>query len=484
MEDSSDALQEQTGITTRPLVAEHDRPYLNPERIVYTGVPWLHERVTLRAAELPLDISLKKALAQLPEPPSVVFMPDLTERAIPVTFDHHQGTFKKFLDILAEASGYGWEEKGGALYWSKEITRSFEIHRVPGDFDYSMETVEADDEAVETGGGGGGGMEVTGTPEAGGSISLEGGGGFWDDLEAALKNFMTDGEITIDESRATVVLRGPANLVRKAETYINALNRWLSRQVLLEVQLVNVTLSGQRNIGIDWELVQDAANSASAVTLTGGFASQLVGSQFQYELSDATGGSSSIFKGSSIVIRALKEQGRTSVQTSPRMVALNGQAAQLQVLNDRAIVASRQTSTTAATTAVISSEIESGLVSTGIAMTILPKIIGERIFLQASIQVSELVELRQSPGDADEQITLPHVQRNQFFQSARLVSGETLALGGLVSRQGGDSDSHLPSAPFLGTNETKFSNVETVLLITPTLLDPPAPDEDPSFGAM
>ena len=476
MEASSETLDAQAQMSTRSLVAEHDGPYLDRRSVAYAGVPWLHERVELRAAELPLDLSLKKALAQLSDPPSVVFMPDITDRNVPVTFNHHEGTFVKFLNMLAEASDYGWEQKGGALYWSKEITRSFEIHRVPGDFEYEMETVETDENALETGGGGGGGAtEITGTPEAGGTISLSGGGEFWDDLEAALGNFMTEGEITIDRSRGTVVLHGPANLVRKSEAYINALNRWLSRQVLLEVQLVNVTLSGQRNLGIDWDLVQRTTTSALVASSAGGFASQLVGAQLGFELSET--GSSSIFRGSSIVIQALKEQGRTSIQTSPRIVALNGQAAQLQVLDDRAIVASRQTNTIPGQTTVLESEIESGLVSTGISMTILPKIVGERIFLQASIQVSELIELRQSSGSASEQITLPRVQRNQFFQSARLISGETLALGGLVSRQGGDTGSHLPAASLLGTSETKFSNVETVLLITPTLLDPPAPSE-------
>lgn len=476
MEASGEVLERQDEIPTRPLILEHDAPYLDERRVAYAGVPWLHEQVELRAAELPLDLGLKKALAQLSDPPSVVFMPDLTERNLPVTFDHHSGTFAEFLNMLAEASGYGWEQKGGALYWSKEITRSFELHRVPGDFDYSMETVDADDSALEGGGGGGGGgTEITGTPEAGGSITLEGGGEFWDDLEKGLNAYMKEGEVVIDKGRATVILQGPAGMVREAGRYIEALNRWLSRQVLLEVQLVNVTLTGQRNLGIDWTMVQESATSRLVASSTGNFAGQLVGSRLGVQLSSE--GSSSIFRGSEVVIQALEDQGRASVQTSPRIVALNGQAAQLQVLNDRAIVASRTTDTTTGATPVFTSEVESGIVSTGIALTILPKIVGERIFLQASIQVSELVQLRQSAGDAGEQITLPHIQRNQFFQSARLVSGETLALGGLVTRQGSDSGSHVPAMSLLGTSETKYSNVETVLLITPTLLDPPSPDE-------
>ncbi len=478
LEESIETLEQYEEVPTRPLLVRHDLPYLDYTRVAHAGAPWLHHWVELRAAELPLIIGLEKALAQLPNPPSVVFTPDLTNRNVPVTLDH-RGPFSQFLNLLAEASGYGWEERGGALYWMSEITRTYEIHRVPGDIDYSMATIEADDEALDTGGGGGDAAEITAAPESGSTITLEGGGTFWEDLETTLNTFMEGAAMppSIDRSSGTVILRGPAHMVRKAGRYIEALNRWLARQVLLEVQLVNVTLTGERNIGIDWNLVQETATSALVASASGNFASDLVGASLGISLSDdATGGSNSIFAGSSIVIQALEGQGTTSVQNSPRIVALNGQAAQLQVLDDRNIIASRTTTVTGGLLNTQSQTIVPGLVSTGIALTILPKIVGERIFLQTSIQVSELVELR-TEGAINEEVSLPHVRRNQFFQSARLTSGETLALGGLVTQIGSDADNQIPST-ILGTHTKKYRNIETVLLITPTLLDRPAPDEE------
>ncbi len=463
---------------SRPLLRDHEEPYLPRQRVAHSGVLWLHEWVEIRVADLPLDISLAKAMEQLANPPSVVFTSDLHRPDVPVTL-HHRGPFRDFLDLLADASGYGWEEKGGALYWMAEITRTFEVHRVPGNLVYSMATVETSEEVLETGVGAGTVSQITATPESGGEITLDGGGTFWTDLESTLSRLFTEAggkAPAIDRNSGTVVLSGPAHMVRKAGRYIQALNRWLSRQVLLEVQLVKVTLSGKRNLGIDWNLVQDAATLATTsvgVSAMGTFAAGLLGPQIGVTLAE---GSRSIFRGSEIVISALEGQGQTSVQTSPRIVALNGQAAQLQVLDDRSIVSSRSVTVTGGVQSTQRVSVSPSTVSTGIALTILPKIVGARVFLQTSIQVSDLVDLRVE-GNTGEQVTLPHVQRNQFFQSARLRSGETLALGGLVSREGVEGGENLPGVSLLGTSSQSYKSIETVLLITPTLLDQVSPDE-------
>ena len=456
--------------TSRPLVQRHEMPYLNTRRVAYEGTAWLHEWVDMRVAELPMNVGLTKALEQLSNPPSVVFTSDLIYPELPVTLTH-RGPFRDFLNMLAEASGYGWEQKGGTLYWMAEITRTFDIHRVPGDFSFSLETQETPSSTVQSGGGDG----VDAGLDAGGDISIDGGGTFWDDLEASIGSLAAAGSVyTIDRSTGTVVVRGPAGEVRHIGRYIDALNRWLERQVLLEIQMVQVTLSDERQLGIDWNLVRDVATSTRPVDIVGSFGAEDIGGGV---LTGRLGAQSrSIFQhtDTKVVIAALEDQGETSVQNSPRIVAMNGQAAQLQVQDDRTIVASRSTTTTG-TAGTTEAAVTPGTVSTGITVTILPKIVGEQVLLQANIQISSLVNLLE--GGGEDGITLPHVQSNQFFQSARLRSGETLALSGLISREGRDTGRHLPGAPLLGKTTQKFSRVETVLLITPTLLDPPAPDE-------
>ena len=474
---------------SRPLVLLHDDPYLDSDRVAYAGAAWLHEPVEIRVSGLPFDICLAKAIEQLDDAPSVVFAHDVAQRELLVTLDH-EGAFRDFLNLLAEASGLGWESKSGALHWRAEVTRSFEIHRVPGDLSWSMSTVETDQTATVQAGAGTGASSggVRATPRAGSEITLNSNASFWEGLQDTLIRLLgTENPAPIiDRSTGTVVVRGPAGRVREAGGYIDALNRWLARQVLLEIQLVTVTLSDSQSTGIDWQLVYQAVTEQGAPERPGEV--EPAGrSGFADALARATGidaasigvefGEGHAFHGTEVVLRALAAQGETSLRNSPRVVALNGQAAQMQVLNDRAILAGVDVTTRETVAVVTEVELEPGVVSTGMSLTILPKIVGDRVFLHAAISVSDLVSL-ESAGSGEQSIQLPTVERSQFFQSARLRSGETLALGGLLARRGATGSRGIVRWPWLTAKSSEFSSTETVLLITPTLLDRPAPDED------
>lgn len=486
---TTELIEEQTGTRSRALVEVRDAPYLDDTRVAHSEAAWLNEQVEIRVAEMPFDLCLARALEQLSREPSVAFAPDFADLSVPVTLDH-DGPFRGFLTLLADASGYGWEERGGALHWMANITRTFDIHRAPGDLRIAMSTVsQGQSTAIGGAGGGGGGgggggagqggsSNVQAGPKSSGQLNLGASFNFWDDLHNTVISLLGDsGESMIDRTTGTIVVRGPAHRVREAGRYIDALNRWLQRQVLLEIQLVTVALSDQFSSGIDWRLVRlegdlrpvaesTFAQSAAETLAT---APGIFGVEFAGESENA---------GTSIIMRALASQGQTSVRKHPRIVALNGQATQLQVLNDKAILGSvdridRETETGLERQVLI----QPSIVSTGISLTVVPKIVGERVFLYANILVSELVDL-QAAGRGEQTIQLPTVDRNQFFQAVRLRSGETLALGGLLADSAARDQRSLPRLGWMGARDLDSRRTETVLLITPTLLDAPAPDED------
>ena len=483
----------------RPLVVVHDGPYLPRDRIAHTAAPWLHETVRMRVSALPFDRCLQRALEQLAMQPSVVFGADLDNgvddpnttprRSRPVTLDH-RGTFREFLDLLAEASGFGWAQKAGALHWMAEISRTFEVHRVPGDFSYTMRSARAARQVVQAGSGGGSGGGVAASPTADAVLNVVLGGDFWENLEAALRRLLGEGNPPIiDRTTATVTAHGPAGRVRAAGRHIAAINAWLARQVLLEVQVVTVTLSEDRSTGIDWELVNRAlervGDAVEQTTVTGAVGASGLGTATASGLglgvtAPTVGvriGDRDDYGTSSVILRALAAQGRTSVRNAPRLVALNGQAAQIQVLSDRAILGEVEVTTRDTATATTQERLTPSTVSTGVALTILPKIVGDRVFLHASVQVSDLVALESAGRAGGQTIQLPTVERNQFFQSARLASGETLALGGMSTERGAGQDQSFAGLSWLGGKNRQSRRQEMVLLITPTLLGAAAPDE-------
>ena len=468
----------------------HDGPYLPAERIAHTEARWLHQPVALRVSAMPFDRCLQRALEQLPAQPSVVFQADLDAsggdvdapslRSRPVTLDH-RGTFREFLDLLAEASDFGWEQKAGALYWMAEISRSFEVHRVPGDVTFNMQTTRsAGSQVVRAGSGGGSSGGVSASPDSGGTLNISLGANFWDNVEAALAELLgPEHPPIIDRTTATVHVRGPAGRVRAAGRHIAAVNAWLARQVLLDVQVVTVNLADDNAFGIDWAVVSNAVDgvvprSASSFATASVTALGLGVSPPNAGLRVA---GREDYGGSFAILRALASQGQTTVRNAPRLVALNGQAAQIQVLNDRAILGEVEVTTRDTATAATQERLSPSTVSTGVALTILPKIVGNRVFLHASIHVSDLVALESGGRAGGQTIQLPTVTRNQFFQSARLESGETLVLGGLSTERGRAEDRAFAGISWLGGKMRQARRTEMVLLITPTLLDAPTPDQ-------
>lgn len=471
-------------VPSRPLLVSHAGPYVSAQRVARSDRLWLHEPVTVRASRLPFDLCLTEALAQLSEPPSVAFAADMAERNGSITLDHRGGSFAEFLDLLADASGYGWEIRAGALYWMAEVTRIFEIRRVPAELSYSV-TAGSDQQqqnAVQLGSGGSGSIRAS--PRGNAQISLTSAGRFWDDLGDTLAQLLgaDDHPPMVDRATGTVVLRGNAGRVRRAGRYIATLNEWLGRQVLLEVQLVTVSLSDERSSGIDWSLIQNAtAESTLDIAPTAVSNLAEIGAQALGISPPALGieisGETHQWQGTSVILRALSAQGRTSVVNSPRLVVLNGQAAQLQVLSDRGILSGIDVITRESAALATEVQLQAGVVSTGISLTILPKIIGDEVFLHANIMMSDLVEVN-TAGTAQQTIQLPTVERNQFFQSARLRTGQTLALGGLLENRAVERSESIARMKWLGARKNTTERTETVLLITPWLLDRPGPGED------
>ena len=475
----------------RALVIVHDGPYLPAERIAHTEARWLHEPVALRVSAMPFDRCLQRALEQLPAQPSVVFQADLDAaggdldapslRSRPVTLDH-RGTFREFLDLLAEASDFGWEQKAGALHWMAEISRSFEVHRVPGDVTFNLRTTRSVGNQVVRAGSGGGGSSsgVTASPDSGGTLNLSLGENFWDNVAAALAELLgPEHPPIIDRTTATVHVRGPAGRVRAVGRHIAAVNAWLARQVLLDVQVVTVNLADDNAFGIDWQVVSKAVDGVAA-RATGSLAAasaSALGLGVSTPNAGLQLGSNEDYGGTFAILQALASQGQTTVRNAPRLVALNGQAAQIQVLNDRAILGEVEVTTRDTATAATQERLSPSTVSTGVALTILPKIVGSRVFLHASIHVSDLLALESGGRAGGQTIQLPTVTRNQFFQSARLESGETLVLGGLSTERGRAEDRAFAGLSWLGGKMRQARRTEMVLLITPTLLDAPTPDQ-------
>lgn len=289
----------------------------------------------------------------------------------------------------------------------------------------------------------------------------------WDDLAAAIELLLSsEGDVAINQSSTSVLVRDYPQHVEQIRAYLVQQNQRLTRQVAVDVQVIDVTFNDSKQAGIDWNLVYQAASSGNVVNFTSGL-SQMVqpgGLGQQLELSRQGGR----FDGSQAIIRALAQQGVVEVSSHPRVVSLNNQIAKI-VLEDNSTYLASAGST--ATANVGSSDLLiPGVVTTGFELYVLPKVASSQVVMQLSTSLSDLVSIDQV-SSGENTIQTPHTNRKKFFMKAMVADGETLLISGLKSsKRQWREQRGVVSWLFGGQRHAQNQQSETVLLLTPHIL--------------
>lgn len=128
----------------------------------------------------------------------------------------------------------------------------------------------------------------------------------------------------------------------------------------------------------------------------------------------------------------------------------------------------------------MTASLQAGMVTDGYTLYVLPKIQKTQVYLQISSSLANLLgmETAKSGGGTSgtvengsaNQIQVPILSNKEFNQRSRVATGETLVIAGFSSvRNQSVSDSPFGITP-LGGQGAEHKNVETIVLITPTIL--------------
>lgn len=288
----------------------------------------------------------------------------------------------------------------------------------------------------------------------------------WDDLERALELLLSgDGQMVLNKSSTSVLVRDYPQHVDQVREYLLQQNRRLTRQVAVDVQVIDIAFNDDEQVGIDWELVYQSASSSGIVNFSSGLLSSLSGNNASRAGLQRTTGR---FSGSQALISALSEQGVVEVSSHPRLVSLNNQVAKI-VLEDNATYLASAGSN--ATPNVGSSDILiPGVVTTGFELYVLPKVANAQVVMQLSTSLSDLKGIDEVTS-GDTTIQTPSTNRKKFYMKAMVGDGETLLISGLKSsRQQWQQQRTLGSWLFGGRREARQQRSETLLLLTPRIL--------------
>lgn len=381
---------------------------------------------------------------------------------------YHTGTLYSLLDDVTTKMGLSWKWDGENVQIYKYETRVFSINALNGDV--SADSSVSTNSSASSSGGAGGGSGTSGT-----STKMTQKMELWKEVESGIKAMATNNNVTVMQSSGQIVVKDTPLVLSNIEKFVNSMNKNLSKQVMVNVEIYSVDLKDTDAFGVDWNVVfnfQSGGNQVVFNPLSGDGVAAGIKNGIISSLT-ALGGAQNPtpFEGSSFAVGALSKLGNTSLVTSASMVTLNGLPVPVQVTREQAYVKSMSTTVTG-TSGTSQTQITPDTVSAGISLNITPKVTdNNKVLLQYAVDLTDIVEITEfSSGGSKVQLPVKNVRN--FLQRASMKSGETLVLTGFKQNYGSISSGGVGSAKnfVLGNGKGEKNKTEIVVLITPVVV--------------
>lgn len=385
------------------------------------------------------------------------------------------------LNVVTSRLGLSWKRTDGVISIFYLDTRAFNIYAIPSTIDMTSVVQSGTSSAAGVSGATGSGGGISGNSGSTQTTSVSNKSSITDDIAKNISAMLTPGvgrmaqpskDGGLSSSTGTILVTDTPEVLSRIESYLNGENKNITKQVLLNVKVLSVTLTDKDNLGIDWSLVYKSLSGKYGVNLKNTFQADPSSVSGSVSILDTATGSAAAYAGSNLLINALSQQGRVSTVTSPSVTTLNLQPVPVQVARQTSYLASVQTTSTAqvgSTTALTP-----GTVTTGFNMNLLPYVMQDNnLLLQYSINLSALQRIRQVTSGGNT-IEIPEVDNRIFSQKVRLKSGETLVLSGFEqsidsgNKQGVGNPNNILLGGGLGSDNRRDV---IVVLITPIVMD-------------
>ncbi|MCD2449129.1 type II secretion system secretin GspD [Methylicorpusculum oleiharenae] len=246
-------------------------------------------------------------------------------------------------------------------------------------------------------------------------------------------------------------------------------------QVLIDATIVEVTLTDELEYGIQWYFSEGSSgigsgsvssNSNSAVALSNAAATAAAAA--------ATGGLSAIYSSGAIkaLLKAQANDGNINVISSPSLMVLNNQEANIQVGEEKSLRTSESTPLSGGAgednALIQTTQIQQR--KTGVMVTVKPRVNANGL---VTMEIEQSVE---SFGNSSTNGN-PDILTREIASSVAVQSGETIVLGGLIQERTTSSQSGIPFlhdlpliGPLFGSTVKNNDKTELVLLLTPRVV--------------
>ena len=405
---------------------------------------------------------------------NIVFDPDI---AGTVSVDLKDVTLADALEIILTPLGLEYRRDKNVIRVKKPQieTRIFSIDYVNitrgGTSSMSVTATAAVTGGVSGGAAGGAAAPTTagvvsGSGLSGGSVSVDTeqkDAEFFKDIGDDLKPLLSpQGKLAINKISGTVAVTDfPANL-RQVAAFLEKVTGAVTRQVVINAQVLEVALSDSFRFGIDWTGV------ATLLGTQGAFVQRLSPNTGLFQI-NVTGGDLSA------VIDAISTQGEVNVRSNPKVAALNNQKAVIRVVRDDVFFRT-QVRIVEQGGQLIERVTETipQVVSIGVTLDVTPQISNDGT---VTMHIHPIVTDKLGDAVAPTGETAPIVSIRETDTLVRVADGQTIIIGGLMEDRQDDTVTKVPilgDIPLLGglfrRTEKTGRKSELVILLSPVIL--------------
>lgn len=277
-----------------------------------------------------------------------------------------------------------------------------------------------------------------------------------------------DVRIIADEPNNSLIIVSTAREYEVIESVLKQLDA-VPLQVLIDATIVEITLTDNLEYGLKWFLTHGdkgtAGGSRGGVAGLGGITVQ---NMVDTVTSGAAGGFSYGFLSSrdriSAVLSLLADESMLNVISAPSLMVLNNQEATIQV-GDEVPIRTSDTITTGG------SQVNSfQRLKTGVTLKVKPRVNSGGLVIME-------IEQKISNAKAGSTVGLPTIAEREIQSTIAVQSGDSIALGGLITDNRNDGKNGIPIlhklplvGPLFGSTKKSQDRTELLVLITPRVV--------------
>jgi len=370
---------------------------------------------------------------------------------------NYNSDLKGLFDYIAVKKNlkWKWDQSSNKVFFYPLDTETFTVFAIAENIDLSSTvTTNVSSKSGGSGGegGGGGGSEDQSDSTNNQSVTYNQKQSYWTEIQETVKGMVSDkGKIAFNSVQGKITVTDNDFNISKVKQYIAQMNDDAFKQVTIDINMINLKMNDNRNLGISLNVIngklslltgQGASTAANAFTAIG------------YKSGDK-----------SALLNVLDQFGQTSVEANISIVTSNNIPAPVQVTKNRAYVSGTSIEQSTSTNGGNLQEIETDTISEGITAQLTPKVFGQNIMLNYSMNLSVIDGLEQAPGDS--LVQLPLTSTKNFVQRLTIRNGEPKVIAAFERSDGTNSSKH-PFAPalwWLGGSEVLDKTKEIVLIV-------------------